>query len=114
MAFSLTKNTNYGAGVQAGTFANTSVVPYSPGANIVTIPQPGTSTTTKLIDATQQSATTSTVDSTISGGGNFVEGDGPVFSATNASNNRGVANSASQVPTYGPAGNSKGYSILGE
>ena len=106
--FVLTKNANYGAGMNAGKFAGDSIVPYSPGANIVTIPQPGTSTTTKLIDPTQQSATTQASDSTVKGGGNFYEGDGPVY------RQGGVANSASAVGTYGPAGNSKGYSILGE
>lgn len=83
--FTLTKNTNYQAGNGVG-LANDS-------GSIVTIPQPGGSAA-KLTDGTQQSATTATCDSTIPAGGNYI--------------------TKAQVATYGPAGNSKGYSILGE
>jgi hypothetical protein len=90
MAFALTKNTNYLDGVSGN--GNTVAV-YDSGS-IVTIPQPGQSTSPKLFDGTQQSATTQACDSTIAGGGNFI--------------------TKAQVATYGPAGASLGYSILGE
>jgi len=83
--FTLTKNTNYPAG--------NGVAVYDSGS-ITTIPQPGQASGAKLTDGTQQSATTATCDSTVPALGNCM--------------------TAAMVSTYGPAGNSKGYSILGE
>ena len=98
MAFVLTKNNNQAAGVNPAPGTDTITV-YDSGS-ITTIPQPGQSTGPKLTDGTQQSATTATCDSTVPGGGNFINGAG--------------VGSGNQVSTYGPAGNSLGYSILGE
>jgi hypothetical protein len=90
--FVLTKNNNTAAGVNPVPGSNTIGV-YDSGT-ITTIPQPGQSTGPKLVDGTQQSATTAASDSTVAGGGNHL--------------------TAAQVSTYGPDGNNLGYSILGE
>ena len=96
--FVLTKNVNYPSGVNA--YDATTSPPTGPilaagdSGNIVTIGPPGVAAV-KLTDMTQQSATTQAADSTVKGGG-------------------GNNITAAQVSTYGPAGPSKGYSILGE
>lgn len=87
--FVLTKNNNYPAGVNPVPGTDTITV-YDSG-DIVTIPQPGGSAV-KLTDGTQQSATTQACDSTVPAGGNYI--------------------SKAQVPTYGPAGNALGYSLI--
>lgn len=89
--FVLSKNNKYNAGVNPVPGTD-SITVYDSGS-IVTIPQPGGSAV-KLTDGTQQSATTQAADSTVAGGGNFID--------------------ANHVSTYGAAGNAKGYSILGE
>lgn len=95
MAYTLNKSTNYPAGVAA---PGTTVVPGGDSGSITTIAQPG-GAAKKLTDTTQQSATTAKVDGTVPGVGNCTNGSG-----------KGTGN---QVPTYGPAGNSLGYSIQG-
>ena len=97
MAFTLSKNTNYPAGVND--YDATTSPPTGPisaagdSGTITTIPQPGVAAGAKLTDTTQQSATTSSSDSTVAGGGDSLD--------------------KSQVATYGPAGNALGYSIKG-
>ena len=96
--FVLTKNNNYNAGVNP--VPGTDTIGVYDSGSIVTIPQPGQSTSPKLTDGTQQSATTQACDSTVPAGGNFINGSG-----TDGTN---------KVSTYGPAGPSLGFSILGE
>lgn len=90
----LTKSTNTHQGVntQPGAGVDTTIVAAGDSGSITTIPQPGGSAV-KLTDMTQQSATTAQADSTVASGGNFI--------------------TKAQVATFGPAGNSLGYSILG-
>jgi hypothetical protein len=97
--FVLTKNNNIAAGVNP--IPGTDTITVYDSGSIVTIPQPGQSTSPKLVDGTQQAATTAACDSTVPGGGNFING-------------AGAGTTYVKTATYGPAGNSLGYSILGE
>lgn len=97
--FTLTKNTNYQNYALAATQSAT-ITPYDSGTILGTVP-PG-QVGLKLIDGTQQSATTAAADGTVGNDGNFVgnETDPTVNDRDNL---------------YGPTnGQSKGYSLLGE
>ena len=98
--FTLTKSSAYKNYALAGTDSSATITPYDSGSILGTVP-PG-QTGLKLIDGTQQSATTAAADSTPGNDGNFVghETDPTVNDKDNL---------------YGPTnGQSKGYSLLGE
>jgi hypothetical protein len=95
MASSLSKNANTQNGVSGN---GKTISAGGDSGNITTIPQPGQSSAPKLTDMTQQSATTRSSDQTVSGVGNCINGSG--------------VGSGNQVATYGPAGNSLGYSLI--
>ena len=105
--FTPSKTNNFPAGVNYNPGTST-ILAAGDSGNIKVLGSPGTPAI-KLTDMTQQYATTLSSDSTVKGGGNFINGSASVLTSGTIN-----SNTANKVGTYGPAGPSLGYSILGE